>query len=288
MRKSDRVGKLCLAAAVTVLLLLSLCLSAFAAAPDLDRKGSLTFTMAYNSIPIPGGKLNIYRIATVMELAGDLHYAWTPELADSGLQLSKYATAVFADRISMLVDSRSLPAASNTIDDHGKVSFTDLECGLYVVYQRTPAPGFEPIRAFCISIPMIEDGQFVYDIHGSPKPRPETTTTEITVTRVTVTTPHSEPTTVPGSTVPGVVSTTAPREEVTTVPHTERLTAPSKEETTTAPHSREETTAPPEKERLPQTGQLWWPAWVLGAAGIMLFGMGLSLRITTRQEDLWS
>ena len=249
MRKFNRIAKLCLAAAITVLLIAVMCLNAFAAAPDLQRKGSITFTMAYNSIPVPGGTLSLYRIATVMELAGDLHYNWVPELEDSGLLLSKRNTEVFADRISMLIDSRSLPSVTRTISGHGKVTFSDLPCGLYVIYQRTPAAGFEPINAFCISIPMLEDNEFVYDISGSPKPRPETTTTEITVTRVTVTTPGSE-------------STTSP------------------EEPTTASHE--------EDERLPQTGQLWWPAWLTGAIGLMMFGVGLSLRITTRQEDYWS
>ena len=282
MRKLNRIGKLCLAAAVTVLLVLSLCLSAFGMAPDLQRKGSVTFTMAYNSIPIPGGALSMYRIATVMELAGDLHYTWVPELNDSGLLLSKRDTEVFADRISMLIDSRSLPSVTKTIDDHGKVSFTDLECGLYVVYQRTPAPGYEPINAFCISIPMIEDNEFVFDITGSPKPRPETTTTEITVTRVTVTTPGYESTTTLNHPEPPWESTTVPREETgTTAPHEE-------EPATTAPHEETPaTTTPPEEERLPQTGQLWWPAWVIGAIGLLLFGIGLSMRINTRQEDLW-
>ena len=286
MRRFNQIAKLCFAAAVTILLTISLCLSAFAAAPDMERKGSVTFTMAYNSIPIPGGTLSLSRIATVMELAGDLHYKWVPELEDSGLALSKRDTAVFADRISMLVDSRSLPCETHTIDDHGKVTFTDLPCGLYVVYQRTPAPGFEPINAFCVSIPMIEDNMFVYDINGSPKPRPETSTSEITVTQVTVTTPGYETTTNLNHPSPPDEPTTVPREETgTTVPREETGTTVPHETATTAPN---ETTKPAEDERLPQTGQLWWPAWVIGAVGLMLFGIGLSLRITTRQEDYWS
>ena len=136
----------------------------------------------------------------------------------------------------MLVESRSLPAITEQIGADGTVTFSNLDCGLYVVYQTEAAPGFEPINAFCVSLPMSFGDSFVYDVQASPKPRPEKPTTPaVETTTQPVTTP--EP-------VPGISM----------------------------------------DDKLPQTGQLWWPTWMLGAFGFILLGLGILMRYLLRQS----
>lgn len=268
--RQNRIGKLCIAVAVTILLVMSSCLCAFAAVPDLTRKCSVTFNMAQNGTPIPGGSLKMYRIAAWTSKGGAYTFEWTKELADSGLDLNDYGSEVFARRIFMLVESRSLPAVSSEIGDDGVVTFSNLDSGLYVVYQTEPAKGYQPINAFCVSLPMSLGDTFVYDLQASPKPRPEKPDESYPdVTTPDVTTPGSpapeEPTTVPG--------------EPTTNP----------DEATTNPYTQQQTTTPafdPGKsdDRLPQTGQLWWPAWFIGGVGTVLLGFGLTLCVVSRRD----
>ena len=142
MTRHNRIGKVCLAAAVVLLILASTFLCSFAATvPDFDRKCSVTFTMAYNGTPIPGGSLKMYRIASYAYMDNSYGYQWVPELADSGLSFTQAGTEEFARRIFMLVESRSLPAMQKLIGKDGTVTFSNLDTGLYVVYQTEPAKG---------------------------------------------------------------------------------------------------------------------------------------------------
>lgn len=93
----------------------------------------------------------------------------------------------------------------------------------------------------------------------------------------TTTLPGGVVTTVP-STKPGETTTKPSEIETTTLP-TEETTLPSGDETTsstatdvTTTSEEEGTTGTP--ERLPQTGQLWWPVPILAAAGLMIFALG--------------
>ncbi len=276
MTKRNRIGKLCLAAVVALLVLMSTVMCAFAAAPDFDRKCSITFTMAYNGEPISGGSLKMFRIAGYAYMDYSFGYVWVPELADAGLSFTDAGTEEFARRVFMLVESRSLPAVQKLIGKDGTVMFGNLDTGLYVVYQTEPAKGFEPINAFCVSMPLPygDDGDYVYDIQASPKPRPlkpdPTTPTDDTPPT------GGSPTTVPTSpTNPDTPSTNPP----------EHTTFPS--DTTKSTTAVYEPDSPPiisMEDKLPQTGQLWWPTWMLGLFGLLLLGLGVLMRFLLRQS----
>lgn len=46
---------------------------------------------------------------------------------------------------------------------------TDLELGLYLVVQTQAAEGYEPVDPFLISLPMQEEGVYVYEVNATPK-----------------------------------------------------------------------------------------------------------------------
>ena len=135
---TNRIGKLCIAAAVMLFLVMHSCLCVFALVPDLQRKCSVTFTMNYNGAPIEGGTLQMYRIATWTVRNGAYDFKWTYELSGAGLNLAEKNSETFARHVSMLVESLSLPAIERPVDANGKAVFDNLECGLYVVYQTQP------------------------------------------------------------------------------------------------------------------------------------------------------
>ncbi len=296
MAHKNRIAELCLAAAFTIFLILSTCVIAFAAVPNLDRMCTATFTIENDGKPVSGGDLVMYRIAQWEFRDNSYGFVWVPELEDSGLELKDKYTELFARRVSMLVDSRSLLGVTQQIDANGTAKFTDLPCGLYVVYQTRPAPGYERLSAFCVSLPYAKDGMLAYDVTGSPKPRPEKTTdpthpTSPTDPSTPTVPPGTNPpgtnppgTNPPGTTRPGSTPPTSPTPggsppSVTTPHDTPSVTTPAYEEVTTAPS----TTAPSdEPERLPQTGQLWWPVFVLSICGAALLGVGVALRILYR------
>ena len=54
-------------------------------------------------------------------------------------------------------------------DSNGKVSFTNLELGLYLVMQPEQVKGYSKIKAFSVMIPQVINNSWVYDISSEPK-----------------------------------------------------------------------------------------------------------------------
>lgn len=60
---------------------------------------------------------------------------------------------------------------------------------------------------------------------------------------------------------------------------------PSSQKTTTTPTpTRQTAQTPASASKLPQTGQLWWPVWILGAAGVALIVAGAAWRRHARRD----
>ena len=77
----------------------------------------------------------------------------------------------------------------------GSVTFPELSHGLYLVVQVKAASGYEAVQPFLVTVPMLEDGHYVYDVNAYGK---------IALKKAKTDPAGRTPTgTVPGGTVPG-------------------------------------------------------------------------------------
>lgn len=160
-----------IALVLALALLLALPAAAVTEMPDLSRTGSIRLTISFQDHPIGGGDLTLYQIATVREengffftpVAGLEEFTFTEqELADTGLPA----------RALTRVHELGLSGQTKQIGEDGVVQFEDLPLGLYLLEQKTGAPGFTRISPFLVSIPMQDGDGLIYDIDASPKPEP--------------------------------------------------------------------------------------------------------------------
>lgn len=156
-------------------LLLALCLLVLSALPahaveipDLDAQGSVRVQMKTDSTPVPGGSLTLYRVGRIVQTdtgfgfvpAGDFE-GYPGTLEDLGkttaAELAKYAA------------SNGISGESKTIDETGTAVFDPLEPGLYLLTQPKSGDGYLPADPFLVTLPMAQDGHYVYQVDASPK-----------------------------------------------------------------------------------------------------------------------
>ncbi len=143
-------------------------------AVDLDRKGSISITIQTEEGPVPGGDLVLYRVADVVVENG-YRFELIAELAGSGISLDDedISSSLLASRLEQAVADAGIEGTRREIDENGETLFEDLAVGLYLLVQETAAPGFELLDPFLVSVPMNENGVYVYDVDASPKVAPE-------------------------------------------------------------------------------------------------------------------
>lgn len=169
---------------LSLILLLTLALPAFAhEVPDLTKKGSITLTMRCEGEIVTGGSMTLYRVGDIAEDDGDYFFALTSFFAPTGVSLADPTDPAVALALQTYARDNGAVGVKRIINDEGQAIYSDLEPGLYLLSQETPSKGYEPAAPFLISVPMNEDGHYVYDVSALPKVAlvPEPTTEPPTV-----------------------------------------------------------------------------------------------------------
>lgn len=209
--------------------------------PDLNRTGSITVTVrdTESKKPVAGGSLKLYQVALVNENDGDYSFAYTDAFSGCRFKLDDIESEDLAEDLAGYAADKKLKGTKKTVNADGKVKFTGLELGLYLVTQDQTAENYSELNPFLVSVPLREDENLVYDVNASPKAG--------TVTK----------------------ESTPPANDPGTGNHKHKHSSSSSDTAPTAAAA-----VPQLATVLPQTGQLWWPVPLLAVAGILLVAAG--------------
>ncbi|WP_296835773.1 SpaA isopeptide-forming pilin-related protein [Marvinbryantia sp.] len=173
--------------------------------PDIDRSGSISIVMQDPETQnlVPGGTLTLYRVAAAKVKNGaDYYFELTESFAESGERLVTL-DAKLAERFSAYVKVKELKGDKQTADASGKVVFQNLDTGLYLLVQEDAAPGYYPVNPFLVTLPLRQDGEYIYEVDATPKmeltKKPEPPTEPETPAE---TEPPTEPSKTPGTEKP--------------------------------------------------------------------------------------
>lgn len=270
-----------LAAVLAALTLLVWCAApAFALeVVDLSRTGSIKVSLydSETSEAVGGGTLTLYRVAKVQKDNANLSFVYTNGFEDCGVELGDLSEGELAGR---LAEKIAATAESTTVEisDFGAAEFGDLEVGLYLVVQATAAENYNVINPFLVSVPIQENGSYVYDVDALPKvgtaakktpEPPDTPDTPDTPDKPEEENPNTPA--APGPDNPDGWVLGANGEKIYLNPE-----APSPDNPNghvMGAHG------------LPQTGQLNWPIPVLAVTGVVLVAVGIKLKKGTRKDE---
>ena len=137
--------------------------------PDESKKGSITVDFEYDNKAVTGGRLVLYQIAKAKQTDGSYSFENLPEFASFGSDMADLTSAELAQRLADFADSHNILPVGTQDNKTGSVTFPELPHGLYLVVQVEAAPGYEAMQPFLVTVPMFENGRYVYDINAHGK-----------------------------------------------------------------------------------------------------------------------
>lgn len=149
--------------------------------PDLSREGSVSVTMKEGETAVSGGTLTLYRVGDIYEDNGNYSFVLSGDFSGSKEPLEDIESATLAKSLADYAKNNKLTGITQTIGNDGKTVFTNLELGLYLLVQNKAAQGYNAVDPFLVSLPMMEDGTYIYNVDASPK----VSTLQTTTTRPT-------------------------------------------------------------------------------------------------------
>lgn len=157
-----------------------------------DEKGSFELTLQEadadgNQTPLADVGLRLYQVSTV-EYDGNVHFVIDSALTSTAVakdidfdKLDGSAASVWLDTattLSKAVEKVGLPYKEGTSDAQGKVIFSDLEQGMYLIVQSDP-DGKVAVSPMLLSIPFAQEGVgWTYQVQAYPKCATNQTTIE--------------------------------------------------------------------------------------------------------------
>lgn len=231
---------------------------------SLERKGTIHIKLQSNpsKTAVVGAELSLFKVGEVYVDDG-FHFRYTEAFSalrqdiNTGLEDPvKYMEQV----TEYVYEKRLQPRISLKTDKNGEVSFTDLELGLYYVVQFKRVNGFTKIKPFLITVPQKNaDETLTYEIDAMPK---LSTVSDAGVDDGdgSISSGGNSGGSGTGQKGPGDGTTAAP-DNGTGIGKPDSLS----------------------QHKLPQTGQLWWPIFVLVLLGMFFIGIGFHGRYRYKQ-----
>ena len=143
--------------------------------PDYDQPGSITVDILLgDGTPVPGGSLTAYLVAEARYDDGNNDFVYAAPFGDGVVDAEAINNAeAGAPKLAAALAEKiggAQPVGKAEVNASGRAVFSDLKLGLYLIVQDTPAPGYEPVRSFLVTVPTWDGEKLVYDVTANPKP----------------------------------------------------------------------------------------------------------------------
>ena len=136
--------------------------------------------------PYPGISMKLYQVGTASESNGSVSFNLDSRFAGSGITMDSLTTAdkwaAAAQILAGLSGSSGINAIEGTSDAQGQILFNNLEQGVYLLVQSSGQERLI-ISPSLLTVPLQENGQWIYDVKTYPKFIPDNVKADISVTK---------------------------------------------------------------------------------------------------------
>ena len=136
--------------------------------------------------PCPGISMKLYQVGTASENNGNVSFTLDSRFAGSGITMDSLTTAdkwaAAAQTLAGLAGSSGINAIEGTSDAQGQILFNNLEQGVYLLVQNSGQDRLT-ISPSLLTVPLQENGQWIYDVKTYPKFIPDNVKADISVTK---------------------------------------------------------------------------------------------------------
>lgn len=136
--------------------------------------------------PYPDVSMKLYQIGSAVENNGNVSFTLDSQFSVSGIKIETLTTAAqWADAartLAGMVSSSGVNCMEGTSDAQGRIFFGNLKQGIYLLVQSS-AQNRLVVSPSLLTVPLQENGQWIYDVKTYPKFTPDHAKADISVTK---------------------------------------------------------------------------------------------------------
>ena len=162
---------------LSLLLLMCISTTAFAASTTIDFNNSGTITINLKDkvtlLENPeSGSFSLFHVADIVSKSHNISYEYVPDFKNFGTELINLSSKNLGKELATYtVRAEIQPTAIEPVDSNGRVVFSDIEPGVYLITQKESITGYYPVDPFVVSLPITNDigDKWIYDVEATPK-----------------------------------------------------------------------------------------------------------------------
>ncbi|MBQ7117384.1 MAG: Cna B-type domain-containing protein [Clostridia bacterium] len=164
-----------LAGAVSLILVLTLCVYAFSpsASAIINKNGSITLHIADSKtkVPLEGADFRLYFFAAAYEKNHGVGYDYVIPYDNCKMDMGNLQDAYLPIHLTHFAYTYDLPFTVKSSDINGEIIFDGLTPGVYLIVPSENIPEYFMPSPFVINIPLYdkENKDWIYDINATPK-----------------------------------------------------------------------------------------------------------------------
>lgn len=136
---------------------------------DFSKTGSIDIVLEdKDNEKVSSLSLAIYYIASLEDNNHKVSFAYTPSFNTCNTSLEELDEEELLNELEQIIDEKD-PLIVKETDEEGKVSFTNLNLGIYLVKQTTKKEGYSKISSFLVTLPTYNSNTWDYNIKSTPK-----------------------------------------------------------------------------------------------------------------------
>lgn len=162
--------------AVAMLITVVICFTLFSlstSAVSLEQRGNITLYALDKDTkePISGVSFRIYRVASAYLKDGDISFVYTDEFKNCGMEIGNFSDAYLPVHLMVHATVNAIAFEEMTTDEKGRVVFSDLQSGAYLIVPVSTKEGYLNPSPFIVTVPMKDETQnkWIYSIDATPK-----------------------------------------------------------------------------------------------------------------------
>lgn len=151
---------------------------------DTDKLCSITYQLETGAhsekVTADGGNLVIYQVADIQTGDNGYYYNVLPDFENAGIDFAQYTgeegqkefeknNSDWADKLDSYVKDHSIQPDRTEKFNKGYLEINDLSVGLYLIVQTEETDGYEKLNPFLVTLPRVENEEYVYSFDASLK-----------------------------------------------------------------------------------------------------------------------
>lgn len=139
---------------------------------DPSNKGSISINLRdpTDDSVINAASFSLYTLAEPSQIGGEGAFLYTAAFKNCGIELSPVKADALAKDLAAYAEEHQLAAVSRKTSEGGRVCFSRLADGLYLIVQEGSVAGYYPASPFIVSLPLFKaDGSTTCELEANPK-----------------------------------------------------------------------------------------------------------------------